>query len=157
MASHLNKIVNEIVVQLKKHPVPGMKNKSLWDMMTAQLSEAGVWDDDQIELIRKEIDEQLKKFKKNDLIFMWKETETGTENYIDDASIKLKTVKEDLGEEFLNRVMDKMGEKFATENEFSKNVYYKEEEEKYDEDSLLNLDDDDDFSEDNFIDDADKH
>lgn len=112
MSATMRKAVGEIVTRLKKLPEPGKKNGSFWDFMKSQLMTEGEWDQKHIKTIEKEIDSYIAKVDKKSLIEMWKATPNGEEKYDDDMKLNVKEMKEDITDEMVGQVMDRMDDNY---------------------------------------------
>ena len=77
----MKKIVNDVVNALKKSPSPQKKGQSFWDYLKSQLYSESTWDQKDIKVIEKEIDNCLNKLDKKDLTEMWKSTDQGVEKF----------------------------------------------------------------------------
>ena len=161
MSSKMNKIVTEIVSSLKKLPTPGKKTGSFWDFMKAQLSEEGTWNQSHLQVIEKEIDSQLSKFDNNGLHELWEKTDAGIEKSESDKKIEVSEMKEDLSDELMGQVMDRMDDNYSSRDSYyTESSYYTEPAKKEEdveeftedvepdkiEDEELNLDDDELFN-----------
>lgn len=160
MAISLSKATNELVSLLKKEKFLDNKKKTYWNVLTEQISEEGSWDDDLLDKVKEEISNWLGKLKKNDLQSLWDESETAAENYPDEDMPDEDAVVDELGEELLDLVLDKIEESIPREEYYISEAGSKK---KYDEDDdfsgdfdddLFDDDEDfDDFEDDNYYDD----
>jgi hypothetical protein len=114
----MKKIVNDVVTTLKKFPEPGKKTGSFWNFMKAQLAEESTWEEKHIKVIEKEIDVHLTKLDKKDLIEMWKNTDKGWEKFEEDKKVDVKEMKEDLTDELLGQVMDRMDDSYSSRESY---------------------------------------
>jgi hypothetical protein len=160
MAITLSKATNELVALLKKEKFPDNKKKTYWNILSEQISEDGSWDDDLLDKVKEEITNWLTKLKKNDLLSLWEESETAAENYSDEDMPDEDVAVDELGEELLDLVLDKIEESIPREEYYISEADSKK---KYDEDDdfsgdfdddLFDDDEDfDDFGDDNYYDD----
>lgn len=148
MAISLSKATNELVSLLKKEKFQDNKKKTYWNVLTEQISEEGSWDDDLLDKVKEEIANWLGKLKKNDLQSLWDESETAAENYSDEDLPDEDVVVDELGEELLDLVLDKIEESIPREEYYISEAGSKK---KYDEDDDFS----DDFDDDLFDDDED--
>lgn len=148
MAISLSKATNELVSLLKKEKFQDNKKKTYWNVLTEQISEEGSWDDDLLDKVKEEIANWLGKLKKNDLQSLWDESETAAENYSDEDLPDEDVVVDELGEELLDLVLDKIEESIPREEYYISETGSKK---KYDEDDDFS----DDFDDDLFDDDED--
>ncbi|MCX6175258.1 MAG: hypothetical protein NTZ27_10940 [Ignavibacteriales bacterium] len=115
----MKKIVNDVVTVLKKYPSPEKKGQTFWDYLKSQLYSESTWDQKDIKVIEKEIDNCLSKLDKKDLTEMWKNTDKGTEKFEAEKKVEAKEMKADLSDELLGQVMDRMDDNYS-----SKDTYY---------------------------------
>ena len=118
MPSSINKIVAEVIIALKKHPAPGKAKASFWDFMKEQLSEEGTWDQIHIKLIEKEIHTHINKLDKKTLTEFWKSAGPGIQKYDEGKKADLKEMKEDITEELVGQVMDRMDDNYSSRDSF---------------------------------------
>lgn len=118
VSASMKKIVNDVVTTLKKLPEPGKKKGSFWEFMKAQLSEESTWDQKHISVIEKEIDSHLSKLDKKDLTEMWKNTDKGWEKHESEKKADVKEMKEDLTDELLGQVMDRMDDSYSLRDSY---------------------------------------
>ena len=163
MSAKTNKIVTEVVNSLKKLPAPGKKTGSFWDFMKSQLSEEGTWNKSHLSVIENEIDKQLTKLDKTELRDLWLKTDVGFEKSDSDKKVDTSEMKEDLTDELMGEVMDRMDDHYGSRDSFySESTYYEESSKKNEdgaefeddsepdkvEDEELNLEDDEFFDDD---------
>ncbi len=115
----MKKIVNDVVNALKKNPSPQKKGQSFWDYLRSQLYSESTWDQKDIKVIEKEIDNCLNKLDKKDLTEMWKSTDQGMEKVEAEKKVEAKEMKADLSDELLGQVMDRMDDNYS-----SRDTYY---------------------------------
>ena len=115
----MKKIVNDVVNALKKYPSPEKKGQTFWDYLKSQLYSESTWDQKDIKVIEKEIDNCLNKLDKKDLIGMWKSTGPGMEKVEAEKKVEAKEMKSDLSDELLGQVMDRMDDNYS-----SKDIYF---------------------------------
>jgi hypothetical protein len=166
----MNKITNEVISSLKKLPAPAKKTGSFWDFMKGQLSEEGTWSQNHLKVIEKEIDGQLNKLDNKNLTDLWKNLDVAEEKLDSNKKVDVKEMKEDLTDEFVGQVMDRMDDNYSSRDSyFTESTYIepsankKEGDEGFDDeaepdkikDEELNLDDDELFD-DEFADDDDE-
>ncbi|MHB8930042.1 MAG: hypothetical protein ACYC5R_05540 [Melioribacteraceae bacterium] len=142
------KIVTEVVASLKKLPSPEKKGKTFWDYLKEQLYSESPWDKNDLKVIEKEINSHLNKIEKKDLTEMWKSTDKGFEKLDEDKKVDVKEMKEDLTDEMLGQVMDRMDDNYS-----SKDSYFSQPEATYVSEKKEGTDDLDDDAEPDKIDD----
>ncbi len=114
----MKKIVNDVVTTLKKLPEPGKKSGSFWEFMKGQLAEESTWDEKHLKVIEKEIDNHLTKLDRKDLTEMWKITDKGWEKFEAEKKVEVKEMKEDLNDELLGQVMDRMDDNYSSRDPY---------------------------------------
>ena len=119
VATSTKKIVNDVVTALKKSPSPEKKGQTFWDYLKSQLYSESTWDQKDLNVIEKEIDNCLNKLDKKDLTEMWKNTDKGTEKFEAEKKVETKEMKVDLSDELLGQVMDRMDDNYS-----SRDTYY---------------------------------
>ncbi|MFA5805233.1 MAG: hypothetical protein WC879_11365 [Melioribacteraceae bacterium] len=119
MATSMKKIVNDVVTALKKSPSPEKKGQTFWDYLKSQLYSESTWDQKDLNVIEKEIDNCLDKLDKKDLTEMWKNTDRGIEKFDAEKKVEPKEMKADLSDELLGQVMDRMDDNYS-----SRDTYY---------------------------------
>jgi len=115
----MKKYVDDVITSLKKHPEPGKKTGSFWNFLKSQLAEEGEWDQKHIKVIEKEIENALSKADKKTLSELWKETPSGAEKFDDDLKVNTKEMKEDIIDEMIGQVMDRMDDNYIARDTFS--------------------------------------
>ena len=118
MPSLTKKIVTEVVASLKKLPSPEKKGKTFWDYLKDQLYSESTWDKNDLKIIEKEIHSHLNKIDKKDLTEMWKSTDRGFEKIDEDKKVDIKEMKEDLTDEILGQVMDRMDDNYSSKETY---------------------------------------
>ncbi|MFH0733455.1 MAG: hypothetical protein V1773_02660 [bacterium] len=120
----IKKIVSNVVSDLQKEKLKD-GSKSVWDNFVDQLSDAGAWEKDQLAIIENKILDRLNKLDTDLLKSLWEDSAIGIEKFKLADKITDKEMKEDLTNEVLDRVMDKMG---GVEGdyykEYSTNAYF---------------------------------
>lgn len=114
----IKKIVAEVIVVLKKNPAPGKAKGSFWDFMKEQLSEESTWDQAHIKLIEKEIHIHINKLDKKTLTEFWKSAGPGVQKFDEGKKVDLKEMKDDLTEELVGQVMDRMDDNYSSRDSF---------------------------------------
>ncbi len=114
----MKKIVTEVVASLKKLPSPEKKSKTFWDYLKDQLYSESQWDKNDLKVIEKEINSHLNKIEKKDLTEMWKSTDKGFEKFDEDKKVDAKEMKEDLTDEMLGQVMDRMDDNYSSKDSY---------------------------------------
>jgi hypothetical protein len=114
----IKKIVIEVIAALKKNPAPGKGKGSFWDFMKEQLSDEGTWDQTHIKLIEKEIHSHINKLDKKTLTEFWKSAGPGIQKFDEGKKADLKEMKEDLTEELVGQVMDRMDDNYSSRDSF---------------------------------------
>ncbi len=118
MPTTTKKIVTEVVASLKKLPSPEKKGKTFWDYLKEQLYSESPWDKNDLKVIEKEINSHLNKIEKKDLTEMWKSTDKGFEKLDEDKKVDVKEMKEDLTDEMLGQVMDRMDDNYSSKDSY---------------------------------------
>ncbi len=169
MSAKTNKIVEDVIASLKQLPAPGKKTGSFWDFMKAQLSDEGTWNQSHLQVIEKEINNQLHKLDKQTIQDMWMDTEAGSEKSESDKKVGVAEMKEDLTDVLMGDVMDRMDDNYTSRDTFYTESTYVNESSKEDiddkefdedaepdkvEDEELNMDDEE-FFDDEFEDEDD--
>ena len=114
----MKKIVTEVVASLKTLPSPEKKGKTFWDYLKDQLYSESPWDKEDLKVIEKEINTHLNKIEKKELTEMWKDTDKGFEKAGEDKKIEVKEMKEDLTDEILGQVMDRMDDNYSSKESY---------------------------------------
>jgi hypothetical protein len=114
----IKKIIGEVIVALKKHPAPGKSKGSFWDFMKEQLSDEGTWDQTHIKIIEKEIHSHIDKLDKKTLTEFWKSAGPGVQKFDEGKKADLKEMKEDITEELVGQVMDRMDDNYSSRDSF---------------------------------------
>ncbi|PKL82664.1 MAG: hypothetical protein CVV24_08855 [Ignavibacteriae bacterium HGW-Ignavibacteriae-3] len=118
MTTTTKKIVTEVVAALKKLPSPENKKKTFWDYLKDQLYSESTWDQKDIKVIEKSIHGSLNKMSEKDLTAMWRETDKGYEKMDANKKVSPKEMKEDLTDEMLGQVMDRMDDNYSSKDSF---------------------------------------
>ncbi|MEK6552270.1 MAG: hypothetical protein AABZ54_02325 [Bacteroidota bacterium] len=118
MATSTKKIVNDVVTALKKSPSPEKKGQTFWDYLKSQLYSESTWDQKDLEVIEKEVDNCLNKLDKKDLTEMWKNTDRGMEKFEAEKKVEEKEMKADLSDELLGQVMDRMDDNYSSRDSY---------------------------------------
>lgn len=158
MAMSLNKATNELVALFKKQKFSENKKKTYWQIITEQMSADGSWDDDLLDKVKEEITTWLNKLKKSDLQDLWDESETAAENYPDEDMPDEDVALDELGEELIDIVFDKIEdsaprEDFYIPSKGSKKKFEEDFDEDFDDDLFDDDEDFDDLGDDNYFDD----
>lgn len=170
MAYTIKKSVNEIVGLLKKNPSPTQKSQTIWDTLKDQVEDEGTWDEKLIKSVEKNIGDNLDKIPEENLRDMWEDTSVAADTFDDPESIPMTKIKEDLTEEILNSIMDKVGESYGYgDDDREETTYSDEEEEDFEDDDVFDKkirktfkdpddieDDDFNFDDDSFLDEEDE-
>jgi len=114
----MKKIVTEVVTSLKKLPSPEKRGQTFWDYLKSQLYSESTWDQDDLKVIEKEIDNRLNKIDKKDLAEMWKNTNKGLERLDVGEKTSTKEMKADLTDELVGQVMDRMDDNYTSRDSF---------------------------------------
>lgn len=169
MANQMNKIANEVIAALKKHPAPGKKSGSFWEFMKSQLADESTWDQTHLKVIEKEIGSHLSVLDKKSLSELWKNTDAGLNKHESDKKVDAKEMKSDLTDELMGMVMDRMDDNYSSRESYHAETSYfesaaknDEDDEGFDEDKEpeeideeLNLEDDELLDDEDFDDDED--
>jgi len=118
LAASMKKIVNDVVNALKKNPSPQKKGQTFWDYLKSQLYSESTWDQKDIKVIEKEIDNCLVKLEKKDLTDMWKNTDRGMDKLEAEKKVEAKEMKADLSDELLGQVMDRMDDNYSSRDSY---------------------------------------
>jgi acid phosphatase class B len=114
----MKKIVTDVVASLKKLPSPEKRGQTFWDYLKEQLYSESTWDKNDLNVIEKEINSRLNKLEKKDLTEMWKSTDKGSEKIDAEKKADAKEMKEDLTDEILGQVMDRMDDNYSSKESF---------------------------------------
>jgi hypothetical protein len=142
VAASLTKAAGEIEKLFKKLQTPGKSPKTYWQVITEQVEEEGVWDEEFLNLAKEQIGAYLNKFDNEKLFDLWEQSEAASENFTERSELKPDSVKSDLKEELLNLILDKFDSGSHTTNYYEGESYY-----------IENAKDDDSFDDDEFNDD----
>jgi hypothetical protein len=153
MAKHVNTIVKDVIKILKTTPAPNLKKKTLWEILDEQSELEGVWDEKLMDIVEGEINSKLNEFSEEDFRHLWEETPAALDNFDDRDSISFDTLKDDLTEEILNLVMEKLDEESSRGFEGTK-YFNREDDDDIDD---LGFSERDDFSDDNGFYDDDRY
>ena len=118
MPNSIKKIVTDVVASLKKLPSPEKKGQTFWDYLKEQLYSESTWDKNDLKVIEKEINSHLHKLEKKELTEMWESTDKGFEKNDADKKVEAKEMKEDLTDEILGQVMDRMDDNYSSKDSF---------------------------------------
>jgi len=116
MSYTMKKAVNEVITVLKKYPEPGKRTGSFWQFMKNQLVQEGEWEKEHLKIIEKEIDSFLSNVDKKSLMQMWEETPAAAE--IDIKKISTKEMKDNIIDEMIGQVMDRMDDNYTYRESF---------------------------------------
>lgn len=105
--------------------------------MLDQVSDEGTWDQNLIKAIEKEIDTYLSKLDKKTLAALWDESDAAYDSENDSSELDSKTMKTDLINELVDKVMDKIDEGNSRESMYADTPYYAEPEEKESDEEVL--------------------
>lgn len=140
MSVALSRVIRDVQELLKKTPKGVKKGKAYWDVINSQVTAEGAWDEDLLNSIKGEILEFLNKYKKDQLLKMWKDTGIAADFSDDLKALDTNRLKKDLSEELLNKILDSLDSSgYEEESYFTRGASRK----KYSDDG----DDDDDFRE----------
>lgn len=114
----MKKIATEVVASLKKFPSPEKKGQTFWNYLKDQLYSESTWDKNDLKVIEEEINLQLNKIEKKDLTEMWKSTDKGWEKFDTGKKTDAKEMKEDLTDEILGQVMDRMDDNYSSKESY---------------------------------------
>jgi len=114
----MEKIATEVIASLKKLPSPEKRGQTFWDYLKEQLYSESTWDKNDLNVIEKEINSHLNKLEKKDLTEMWESTDKGSEKIDADKKADAKEMKEDLTDEILGQVMDRMDDNYSSKESF---------------------------------------
>lgn len=114
----MKKIVTDVVASLKKLPSKEKKGQTFWDYLKEQLYSETTWDKNDLNVIEKEINSHLNKLEKKELNVMWESTDKGSDKIDADKKVDAKEMKEDLTDEILGQVMDRMDDNYSSKESF---------------------------------------
>jgi len=114
----MKKIATDVVASLKKLPSPEKKGQTFWDYLKEQLYSESTWDKDDLKVIEKEINSHLNKLEKKELTAMWENTDKGSDKLDAEKKVDAKEMKEDLTDDILGMVMDKMDDNYSSKESF---------------------------------------
>ena len=118
MPTSMKKIVTDVVASLKKLPSPEKSGQTFWDYLKEQLYSESTWDKNDLNVIEKEINSHLNKIEKKDLNEMWESTDKGSEKIDAEKKVEVKEMKEDLTDEILGQVMDRMDDNYSSKDSY---------------------------------------
>lgn len=124
MAASLTKTAGEIEKLFKKLQAPGKSKKTYWQLISEQAEEEGVWDEVLLNSAKEQIGLHLDKLTKEKLFDLWEQSEAAAENFSERSELKVDKVKEDLKEEILNLVLDKLDTSSHSTNYYEGESYY---------------------------------
>lgn len=114
----MKKIVTDVVASLKKLPSPEKKGQTFWDYLKEQLYSESTWDKKDLNVIEKEISSHLNKLEKKDLTELWKSSDKGSDKIDADKKVDANEMKEDLTDEMLGQVLDRMDDNYSSKESF---------------------------------------
>lgn len=114
----MKKIVTDVVASLKKLPSAEKKGQTFWDYLKEQLYSESTWDKKDLNVIEKEISSHLNKLEKKDLTELWKSTDKGSDKIDADKKVDANEMKEDLTDEMLGQVLDRMDDNYSSKESF---------------------------------------
>lgn len=114
----MKKIVTDVVASLKKLPSPEKKGQTFWDYLKEQLYSESTWDKKDLNVIEKEISSHLNKLEKKDLTELWKSSDKGSGKIDADKKVDVNEMKEDLTDEMLGQVLDRMDDNYSSKESF---------------------------------------
>ena len=139
MAMNIEKATLELMSVFKKEKYPDTPKKTFWNILSEQISEEGSWDDNLLDQVKEKISGWVGKLKKSDFGSLWEDSVVANEEYSDGNNPDSDTMIDELSEELLDLVLNKI------EDSIPREEYYISEasggKKKYD-------DDDDDFEKD---------
>ena len=100
----LAQLAERIICDAKKIPCPGDKRVDVWTAMTLQISSRDSCDGAYIDIIMELINKHLKELKEKTIRSLWKETETGIMNQLDDEGFSANSLCTDLEMELLELI-----------------------------------------------------
>lgn len=104
---NLAQFVERIICDVKKIPCPDDKRVDLWTAMTLQISSRDSCGGAYIHIIMELINKHLKKLKEKTIRSLWKETETGIKNQLDDEGLSTDSLCTDLEMELLELITNR--------------------------------------------------
>jgi len=141
----LKKIVKETQGNLKSSKPTGLK-ESYWALLKEQAYSEGTWDDELLQEIKNKISASLDKYNKNQLKEIWDQTEVSLSNLVEETSIPISKLKEDISEDILNSVFDLLDDRSSDivfESRFVENE--DDEDNEFGSDNLGNFSDENEF------------
>jgi len=124
VAASLSKTAGEIEKLFKKLQGPGKSKKTYWQLISEQAEEEGVWDEGLLNSAKEQIGLHIDKLNKEKLFDLWEQSEAAAENFAERSELKVEKVKEDLKEEILNLVLDKLDTSSHATNYYEGESYY---------------------------------
>ncbi len=115
----IKKIINDVISTLKLQPSPEKKEASFWDYMKSQLYFESTWEQKDLKVIENEIKKNLSKLDKKELTEMWKSTDPSWEKIEADKKVDSDEMKDDLTNEILGQVMDRMDDNYSEGNYYA--------------------------------------
>ncbi|MFH1197834.1 MAG: hypothetical protein V1720_19190 [bacterium] len=108
--------------------------KSYWDTFADQVDKDGVWDEKLIESAKGEIKKWLGKHDKKSLVNLWEQSESAVDSSDDGASLKPDKLKDNLSDDLLNVVLDRLGNSSDSDDIFATSISKKKKNEKAEDD-----------------------
>ena len=152
MAMNIDKATTELVSMFKKEKFPKAPKKTFWNILSEKISDEGSWDDELLDMIKEKISSWVSKLKKNDFTSLWEDSEVANEEYSDGSNPDSDTMIDELSEELLDLVLNKIEESIPREEYYISEASggkkkYDDEDDDFDKDFDDEIFDDDDFDE----------
>ena len=104
MSKGLSGCVNEIINELKLKPCPDNNQLNLWDTAVHQIKKKNSLDGFYYDSIQSISNEYIKKLKENEIVQIWKETETGMNSSYEAENVPIDSLKFELEEEIMYEI-----------------------------------------------------
>ncbi len=104
MSRGLSECVNDIINELNLKPCPDNDQMNLWDMAVHQIKKKNSLDGFYYDSIQSISNEYISKLKANEVMRIWKETETGMNSNYEAGNVPIDSLKFDLEEEIMYEI-----------------------------------------------------
>ena len=104
MSRGLSEFVHDIINELNLKPCPDSDKMNLWDMTVHQIKEKNSLDGFYYDLIQGISNEYISKLKDDEVLRIWKETETGMNSNVEPENVPIDSLKFDLEEEIMYEI-----------------------------------------------------
>ena len=106
MSKGLFEFVDEIIKEVNSKPCPDNDKMNLWDIVVHQIKVKNSLDGFYYDLIQSVSNEYINKLKDNEIIQIWKETETGRNSINEPENVPIDSLKFELEDEIMSEITD---------------------------------------------------